>query len=130
MEEWIDIGKDEISTKYSYYVECSINQHNQLLVKLFGEGAENLHIVEIDFGELLFYSALEEGWNGTDLYFEKGLAINRPNLSDGVLFEVFNGEVGNGVHSSKPNLPIYHYYIVGYNYHIEIVSMSRPVIKV
>ncbi len=129
MEQWFNIGKDEISSNYHYYVACSVSQNNQLLVYLYGEGSEDLQRIKINFGSVLFYSALEEGWDGTDLYLENGFSANRPNFSEGVLFEVINGEVGDIVLSTSPNYPMFHYYIAGFNYHIEIISMNRPIIK-
>lgn len=126
MEKWTNIGGAEIELGYYYYLECTVDQNNQLEMILYGEGSDELLKIKIEFGTVLYYSAIKEGWDNTDSYYEQGLAINRPEFSEGVLFEVENGEVGDTVLSTCPEQPIYHYCVYGINYIVDIISMNRP----
>lgn len=118
MEEWVKICESIIPNDY-YLIQTRFNLQNQLTLYLITQSRQ----FKIKFDDFIAHDCLFEGWAYNDNYIEMGYAKNRPNLTDGVIYELKNGEFGDKLRESLSDDKLYsQFVIIGINYIVNVMA--------
>ena len=123
--KWVSIDED---IKYDWYeLRCQLSQENHL--QIFLEGLKNQKPKYcIDFGKILFYRSIDEGWDLNLLEEDLLSGPEIPYLSDGILLEIIDSHLRKRVQKIY-SVPIYHYQVHGINFGIDVLTVAIPIIK-
>ncbi|MBF0819109.1 hypothetical protein [Streptococcus acidominimus] len=123
MVKWIN---SELHIENDWYeIRCHINRTNHLKVYLYGlKNRKNQFC--IDFGKILFYKAIDEGWELNPLEYTDN-SVNPPLIHQAVLVELFDSHLRKDIQDAYP-YSLHHYQVLGINFGIDIIAQGSPVI--
>lgn len=124
MTKWKKLGA-EIDSDW-YEIRCQLDKSNQL--QLYLDGLQKRKKFYLDFGEILLYNAIDEGWDLNSGDFVDNFDT-RPLIDNAILVELFESSLQRKLAEATDLRSVHHYQVLGINFGIDIICKGIPVIK-
>ncbi len=125
MEKWEEYFKDTIP-KAAYKTNIRFGEKNGLIIELLNDD----DIITIEFGNIISFRVLDEGFVQTDIYCREEIEKYKQRNFENVIYKVDGGKYAKDIIEIAGGyldiIDYYHFIIITQNYNIDIITEYLP----
>lgn len=125
MEKWVEYFKGKIP-RAIYEINIKFGEANGLILELLNKG----DIITIEFGNIISFRVLEEGYVQADIYSNDEVNKYKASGFSNVIYCVEDGKYANDIKEIADGyldiMDYYHFIIITQNYNIDIITEYLP----
>ena len=125
MEKWKEYFKGKIP-KAMYETNIKFGEKTGLIIELLNDDV----IITIEFGNIISFRVLEEGYVQTDIYCKEEIEKYKQSNFENIIYIVEEGKYANEIKKITDGymdiIDYYHFIIITQNYNIDIITEYLP----
>lgn len=125
MEKWEEYFKGTIP-KAIYETNIRFGEKNGMILELLNDD----DIITIEFGNIISFRVLEEGYVQTDVYCKKEIEKYKRGNFENVIYKVEGGKYAKDIMEIADGyldiIDYYHFIIITQNYNIDVITAYLP----